>query len=243
MSGRARPTTRTALITGGSRGIGRALVEAFREAGYRVAASGTTDESAAQSGADVAVACDVSKKSDVRAFVDAALSLSGSIDVVINNAGIAGENSLDDDDDTLWYRIVDVNLHGTYLVTKACLPHVPDGGRILHIASILGLIGVPEQSAYCASKHAVVGFTRSLASALAPRRITVNAICPGWVETDMAAQRARELSTTLDGLARGVPLGRMVTAREVARYARFLASDDAAMITGQALAIDGGALT
>jgi len=237
---RAPSTTKTALVTGGSRGIGRAVVEALRGAGYRVCASGTTAESARASGADVSCACDVSSEAEVRALVDAARAMTGSIDVVVNNAGVAGDDTVVDD--AQWFRIVDVNLHGTYRVTHASLPFVPDGGRVVNVSSILGLTGVADQLAYCAAKHGVVGFTRALALRLAPRRITVNAVCPGWVETDMARARAGELSTTTDALGRGVPLGRMVAPREVASLVRFLVSDDAAMITGQALPIDGGAL-
>lgn len=234
------PSKKTALVTGGSRGIGRAVVEALRGAGYRVCASGTTAESARASGADVSRACDVSSDVDVRALVEAARAMTGSIDVVVNNAGIAGDDT--DVDDAQWFRIVDVNLHGTYRVTQASLPFVPDGGRVVNVSSILGLTGVADQLAYCAAKHGVVGFTRALALRLAPRRITVNAVCPGWVETDMARGRAGELSTTTEALGQGVPLGRMVAPREVAALVRFLVSEDAAMITGQALPIDGGTL-
>lgn len=235
---------RVALVTGGSRGIGLALVRRFREAGFLVAAGATTEEGAARSGAELSFACDVARPDDVERAIDAVLARFGRLDVVVNNAGLAGSNPLEaGSDDALWYRMLDVNLSGTYLVSKRALPHLPDGsGRIINIASTLGLKGVPDQTAYCAAKHGVVGFTRALALHLAPRRVTVNAICPGWVRTDMAGQRARELGTTEDALASGVPLGRMVEPDEVAKLALYLTTDAAASITGQTLTIDGGSL-
>ena len=129
----------------------------------------------------------------------------------MNCAGIAGANRLDGDD-RLWHAIIGSNLHGTYHCCKAVLPQLPDGtGRIVNIASVLGLRGVPDQTAYCAAKHGVIGFTRALALALAPRGITVNALCPGWVDTDMAAQRYAELGITAEQAAAGVPTGRIAS--------------------------------
>ncbi|MCF6274557.1 MAG: SDR family oxidoreductase [Robiginitomaculum sp.] len=132
-------------------------------------------------------------------------------------------------------------MHGTYNVIQSALAHMPDNGRIINIASVLGLRGVPDQPAYCASKHAVVGLTRSLALRLAPRKITVNAVCPGWVKTDMSAKRAHELAVSTDALGHGVPLGRMALPEEVANLVHYIASDAARMITGQTLTLDGGA--
>lgn len=235
---------RVALVTGGSRGIGKACVEAFTRAGFAVAACATTEDAARAGGPAYAFACDVADKDAVRRGLDDVRARLGRLDVVVNNAGIAGSNSLaPDDDDALWHRIVEVNLHGTYYVSKAALPHLPDDeGRIINVASTLGLRGVPEQTAYCAAKHAVVGFTRALALHVAPRGITVNAICPGWTRTDMLDQRAGELGVDAADLARGVPLGRVVEPEEVAAMALYLASPAARAVTGQALVIDGGSL-
>ncbi len=235
---------RVALVTGGSRGIGKACVEAFGAAGYRVAACATTQEGARAGSPAFAFACDVANKDDVKRGVSDVLRRLGRLDVVINNAGVAGENSLAaDDDDAFWQRVLDVNLNGTYYVSKAALPHLPDGsGRIINVGSSLSFRGAPEQTAYTAAKHAVIGFTRALALHVAPRGVTVNALCPGWTRTDMMRMRAGELGVSEQDLAAGVPLGRAVEPEEVASLALYLASEQARSITGQALIVDGGSL-
>ena len=166
--------------------------------------------------------------------------------MVINNAGVAGTNRLEADaplaeSDDLWRRIIDVNVNGTYYVTRYALPLLTTG-RVINIASVLGHKGVPDATAYCASKHAVIGFTRSLAHALAPRGITVNSISPGWTETDMAAQRLSEIGISAAEAAKGVPIGRLLEPSEIARMALFLASPEAGGITGQDFVVDGGVL-
>lgn len=235
-------TERVVLVTGGSRGIGAALIERFRKGGFLTASFARTP--VASPHVTEAFTCDVSDSGQVKAAIAALLARFGRLDVVINNAGLAGENSLDpDDDDALWRRILAVNLDGTYLVSKHALPHLPDrSGRIINIASVLALKGVPDQTAYTAAKHGVVGFTRALAHHAAPRGITVNAICPGWTRTAMAEGRMRELGLDEAALARSVPLGRMIEPHEVADLAFTLAGEGASGITGQALVIDGGAL-
>jgi len=231
------------LVTGGSRGMGLEMVRRFQEAGYRVAACATTEEGARKSGADFAFACDVSNRDAVKAGIAGILRALGRLDVVVNNAGLAGTNSLDaSDDDSFWNQIIDVNLNGTYYVAKYALPHLPQGGRIINIASVLALKGVPDQTAYCAAKHGVLGFTRALAHAAAPRRITVNVVCPGWTRTDMAFGRMSELGMTEESLKTSVPLGRFIETREIADLVLYLASDSAGGITGQSFTIDGGVL-
>ena len=161
----------------------------------------------------------------------------------MNAAGAAGTNPVDASDDALWHRIVAANLHTTYHCCSAAEARLPDGsGRIVNIASTLGLRGVPDQTAYCAAKHAVIGYTRALALALAPRGITVNAICPGWTDTAMAASRFAALGITRADAAASMPTGRIVAPEEVAAAAAFLLGPEAASITGQALPIDGGGL-
>lgn len=233
-----------AFITGGSRGIGLALVRSFMAAGYRVATCATTQQSAQQSGAHLALACDITDAGQVAKALDATEEALGQLTVLVNNAGLAGTTALGPQvSDDLWHRIVDVNLNGTYYVCKHGAHRLPYGrGRIINIASVLGLRGVPDQPAYCAAKHAVVGLTRSLAQLLGPRGVTVNALCPGWTRTEMAEGRWQELGITEAEAAAGAPLGRIVEPEEVAAAAVFLASPQAGSITGQALPIDAGAI-
>jgi NAD(P)-dependent dehydrogenase (short-subunit alcohol dehydrogenase family) len=236
---------RVVLITGGSRGIGRALVEKFKDSGWSVATCGTSLEKLADSRADLKFQCDVRQSAEVSAGIKQVLNRFGQINVLINNAGLAGSNPLSpDNSDDLWQRILDVNLNGTYLMSKHVAPHLPDQtGRIINIASVLALKGVPDATAYCAAKHGVLGFTRAFAQTLAARKIPVNAICPGWTRTDMAIGRMSEIGITEKQLNDGVPFKRFVEPSEVADLAYFLATSPAsAMITGQAIVIDGGSL-
>jgi NAD(P)-dependent dehydrogenase (short-subunit alcohol dehydrogenase family) len=224
-----------AVVTGGTRGIGRAIAD-------RLAADNWSVLTLARHPTDSPhpfQPCDVSDPAAVRAIF-ASLPR---IDALVNCAGIAGANRLDSDDDILWHAIIGSNLHGTYHCCKAALPLLPDHtGRIVNIASVLGLRGVPDQTAYCAAKHAVVGFTRSLALALAPRGITVNALCPGWVDTGMAERRYTELNMTAEQAAAGVPTGRIATPTEIADATIWLLRPESRGITGHALPIDGGGL-
>ena len=231
-----------ALVTGGSRGIGHAIVECLRRAGYRVAACATTQQGIRASGADLPFVCDVTDPQAVALNIHNVVDSFGRLDAVVNNAGIAGSNPLEPDaSDELWHSIINTNLNGTYYVCKHAMQHLPDTtGRIVNIASVLGLRGVPDQTAYCAAKHAVIGLTRALAHHLAPRQITVNAVCPGWVRTDMAAMRVAELQATEAQLAGAVPMKRFAEAAEIANSVRYLLSEHAAMVTGQCLSIDGG---
>jgi len=223
--------------------MGLAMVGHFKALGYKVAACSTSADGAHKGKPDFAFVCDVSDREQVRAGVAATAKALGKIDILINNAGLAGSNSLDpSDDDSFWREIIDVNLNGTYFVSKYALPHMNDGGRIVNIASVLALKGVPDQTAYCAAKHGVLGFTRALSHAVAPRRITVNVICPGWTRTDMAHGRLSELGMNEESLRSSVPLGRFIEPNEIAGLVDYLASDLASGITGQSFVIDGGVL-
>jgi NAD(P)-dependent dehydrogenase (short-subunit alcohol dehydrogenase family) len=223
-----------AIITGGTRGIGAAVADRLAAEGWATLVLARHPGATAHRFA----ACDVADPDAVRRVFAAQTR----VDALINCTGIAGANRLDDDD-TLWHAIISSNLHGTYHTCKAVLPLLPDGtGRIVNMASVLGLRGVPDQTAYCAAKHGVVGFTRALALALAPRGITVNALCPGWVATDMAAQRYAELGITEQQAAAGVPTGRITSSAEIADAVVWLLRPEARNITGHALPIDGGGL-
>jgi NAD(P)-dependent dehydrogenase (short-subunit alcohol dehydrogenase family) len=223
-----------AVVTGGTRGIGKAVADRLASDGWDIVILARHMVASSHR----VVVCDVADAASVRA-VFAGLHR---VDALVNCAGIAGANALDGDD-ALWHAIIDSNLHGTYHCCKAALPLLPDStGRIVNIASVLGLRGVPDQTAYCAAKHAVVGFTRALALALAPRGITVNALCPGWVDTEMATQRYGELGITAEQAAAGVPTGRIASPQEVADAVVWLLRPEARGITGHALPIDGGGL-
>lgn len=228
-------STRVAVVTGGTRGIGRAIASRLAADGYRVIAA------ARHVVADYEFECRVCDVTDA-ALVRGLFTGLARVDALVNCAGLAGTNTLVGDD-ALWHAIVATNLHGTYYCCKAALPLLPDGsGRVVNIASVLGLRGVPDQTAYCAAKHGVVGFTRALALAVAPRGITVNAICPGWVDTEMARQRFSELGLTAETAAAGVPTGHIATPEEVADAVAWLLRPEARSITGHALPIDGGGL-
>jgi NAD(P)-dependent dehydrogenase (short-subunit alcohol dehydrogenase family) len=223
-----------AVVTGGTRGIGRAVADRLAAEGWDVLVLARTSAASPHRFA----ACDVT---DVAA-VGKVFSSLHRVDALINCAGIAGANRMDGDD-SLWHAIIASNLHGTYHCCKAVLPLLPDlTGRIVNLASVLGLRGVADQTAYCAAKHAVVGFTRALALAVAPRGITVNALCPGWVDTGMAEQRYSELGITAEQAAAGVPTGRIASPQEVADTAIWLLRPESCGITGHALPIDGGGL-
>jgi NAD(P)-dependent dehydrogenase (short-subunit alcohol dehydrogenase family) len=236
---------RVAVVTGGTRGIGRAIALRLAAEGFRVVATARRPPPEPLPGPGIEFApCDVADAAQVRALFAGLRERHGRVDVLVNNAGLAGSNPMEAEaGDELWRAILGTNLDGTYHCCKAALPLLPDGaGRIVNIASVLGLRGVPDQTAYCAAKHGVVGLTRALALLLAPRGITVNALCPGWVETEMAAQRLRELSLSQEEAERGVPSGRFVTAEEVAAAVAFLVGVGGASMTGLALPIDGGRL-
>ncbi len=235
---------RVALVTGATRGIGRAIAARLAEDGFHVlAAARRVPETAAPTGQEYAC-CDVADAASVRALFDGIHTRFGRLDLLVNNAGVAGADTMAPDaDDALWHTIIGVNLHGTYHCCKMAMPLLPDGtGRIVNIASTLGLRGVPDQAAYCAAKHGVVGLTRALALRLAPRGITVNALCPGWVETEMAAGRFQELGVGIQDIQRTIPTGQLVQPVEVADMVAFLARPQASGLTGQALVIDGGGL-
>ena len=224
-----------AIVTGGTRGIGAAITARLRAEGWRVAP--LARRAPAYPDSDFIV-CDVADA----AQVSAAFARFERIDALVNCAGQAGANALDGDD-ALWHAIVNSNLNGTYFCCKAALPLLAaPGGRIVNIASVLGLRGVPDQTAYCAAKHAVVGLTRALALAVAARGITVNALCPGWVDTDMAHQRYAELGITPEQAAAGVPTGRVATPGEIADAVVWLLRAESRGINGHALPIEGGGL-
>ena len=239
---------RVAFVTGGSRGIGRAIALGLAEDGFDVAIAYAGNEAAAAEtvealGAAGATArayrCDVADAEQTKATAKEVLADFGGVWAVVNNAGVTRDGLLvrmsDDDFD----RVVDVNLRGAFHVTRAFARQLmrQRGGRVVNMASIVGLSGNAGQANYAASKAGLVGLTKSCARELAPRGVTVNAVAPGFVETDMTAVLSDEVR---DRYAREIPLGRMASPEEVAAVVRFLASDSAGYVTGEVIRVDGG---
>jgi 3-oxoacyl-[acyl-carrier protein] reductase len=236
----------TALVTGASRGIGRAVALQLAQAGASVvvnyarsaeAAEAVVAEITAQGGSAYALQADVGKEEQVEQLMAEVLERSGSIDVLVNNAGITRDGLLMRMKTDDWQAVLDLNLSGVFLCTRAVTRPMlkQKRGRIISITSVVGLIGNAGQANYAAAKAGVIGFTRSTARELASRGITVNAVAPGFIATDMTKELKAE------GLLAAIPLGRYGEAAEVAGAVRFLAADPAAAyITGQVLQVDGG---
>jgi NAD(P)-dependent dehydrogenase (short-subunit alcohol dehydrogenase family) len=255
-------TNKLALVTGGGRGIGRAIALQFAREGARVGVAARTlsqveevaNEIREETGVDtLALVCDVSGVDNVsEMFANFRRSLGRDPDILVNNAGIAESATLDKTTDELWHRHLEINLSGTFYCTRAALPSMLSNGwgRVINIASIAGKTGAPYISAYAASKHGVMGLTRSLAAEVGAKGITVNAICPGYVDTDMVSRgieritkrTGRSAEEALETLKKMSPQNRLVTSEEVAALALLLASEDGRGINGQGLNIDGGTI-
>lgn len=249
---------KAAFVTGASRGIGEAIARRFAAEGARVCLAARSADACARIAAEIAraggeamaVACDVTRASSYVAALEAAAGRFRAVDILVNNAGTSGLTPVDgsEAEDAVWDAIVATNLTALFRVTRAALRFMPDGGRIINESSVLGRFGVPGYAAYVATKHAVIGLTRTMALELAPRGITVNAISPGWVETDLARQGYRRIAEqrgisedeAREVCARMAPLGRVLDPEEIAGLAAYMASDDARNLTGQAIVLDGG---
>lgn len=252
---------RVALVTGGGRGIGRACAFdlALRGAAVVVAARTRAEidavalELEAAGARATSIALDVTDPDSVEEAVEEARVALGPVDVLVNNAGVAPSAPFEKTDPTTWSNTLSVNLTGTFLCTRAVMPGMIQRGfgRIVNIASIAGKVGFPYITAYCASKHGVIGFTRALALEVAAKGVTVNAVCPGYVETRLTEEAidriARKTGRSEDearaALASASPQGRLFTPEEVARLVGFLAEPTSGGINGQAINIDGGGVT
>jgi 3-oxoacyl-[acyl-carrier protein] reductase len=237
-----------AVVTGGSRGIGRAIATTLAAAGATVvvnyqrnaaAAEETVAAITAADGAAISMQADVSAAEEVERLFKTVIERYGTVDILVNNAGITRDTLLlrmkEDDFDA----VIDTNLRGVYLCTKAALRPMTKArsGRIINITSVVGLIGNAGQSNYAAAKAGIIGFTRAVAREMASRNITVNAVAPGYIETELTAGLGDQVRTAI---LEAIPLGRLGTPQDVANLVCFLASDAAAYITGQTLTVDGG---
>ncbi len=237
----------TALITGGSRGIGRAVAIEFGKAGFNVvvnyvsntrAAAEVAGEIEKSGGTAAAIQGDIGNYGQMCSLVEEAFRKFGQIDVLVNNAGVWRGGRINRISKSDWDYVIDTNLKGIYNCTQAVVPHMIDRrcGAIINITSIIGLIGFSGDTAYGAAKAGIIGFTKSLAKEVARYNITVNAVAPGIIATDMNAALEKE---TRDQLANRIPLGRLGQPEEISRLVRFLALEGS-YITGQVIVVDGG---
>ncbi|WP_462409241.1 3-oxoacyl-[acyl-carrier-protein] reductase [Neobacillus sp. Marseille-QA0830] len=239
---------KAALVTGASRGIGREIALELARLGANVAVNFAGSEAKANEVVDeitalgrdaFSIKCDVSNSGEVTAMVKAAIDRFGKLDILVNNAGITKDNLLMRMKEEEWDDVLNINLKGVFLCTKAVTRQMMKQrvGRIINVASIVGVSGNPGQANYVAAKAGVIGLTKTTAKELASRNITVNAIAPGFISTDMTDQLSEEVKQEM---LKQIPLARFGEPKDIAKVAAFLASDDSSYMTGQTLHIDGG---
>ncbi|UPW84105.1 3-oxoacyl-[acyl-carrier-protein] reductase [Lysinibacillus sp. Ag94] len=239
---------KVAVVTGASRGIGRAIALKLADEGAKVVVNYSGSQAKAEEvvamiqengGEAVAVQASVSKTEEVSALMDAAVKTFGSLDILVNNAGITRDNLLMRMKEDEWDDVLDTNLKGVFLCTKAVTRQMMKqrAGRIINISSIVGVAGNAGQANYVAAKAGVIGLTKTTAKELASRNILVNAIAPGFIETEMTEQLPEDIK---QGMLTQIPLAKLGQPEDIAKAVAFLASDDANYMTGQTLHIDGG---
>ena len=236
------------FVTGGSRGIGKAIALKYAENGYNVVINYVSentnidelkDEFDKYSIESLIVKADVSKVEEVESVVKQAIEKFGKIDVLVNNAGITRDTLLMRMKEEDFDKVIEINLKGTFLVTKAVTPYMMKrrNGRIVNLSSVVGVTGNAGQSNYSASKAGIIGFTKSVAKELASRNIRANAVAPGFINTDMTSVLSDDVKANINAQ---IPMKRMGTVREIANVVYFLGSEESSYITGQVINIDGG---
>jgi len=261
MSGSQILQGKTAVVTGSGNGIGRATANAMAQAGANVVVSDILDEDGMRTAKEINdaggkatfVRADVSQVADAENLISQTVAIYGGIDILVNNAGVGGGqlrlHELNPED---FQRVVNINLGGTFLVSKYALPHFlkQGDGRIVNIGSTYGLIGAPKAAAYCASKGAIINLTRQMAVDYGPDHIRVNAICPGYIDTNLGRRKSsltdaeyKAAVARREKAAAMQPLGRQAQPVEIANVAVFLSSDNASFMTGSIVTVDGGCVT
>ena len=236
------------VVTGASRGIGKEIALKYAENGYNVAINYVSDKTNVEElekefkdkGAEaLIVKADVSKSEQVQEFIKAVIEKYGKIDVLVNNAGITKDNLLMRMKEEDFDKVIEINLKGTFLVTKEVVPYMMKkrDGKIISLSSVVGVTGNAGQCNYSASKAGIIGFTKSIAKELASRNIRANAVAPGFIDTDMTNVLSDEVKENIN---KQIPMRRMGTAREIANVVYFLGSEESSYITGQVINIDGG---
>ncbi|MDP4551198.1 3-oxoacyl-[acyl-carrier-protein] reductase [Guptibacillus hwajinpoensis] len=239
---------KTALVTGASRGIGRAIALELAAQGMNVAvnyagseakAMSVVEEIKAAGGQAIAIKANVASMEEVQSMIKEVVGTFGSLEVLVNNAGITRDNLLMRMKEEEWDAVIDTNLKGVFNCTKSVTRQMMKQryGRIVNVASVVGVAGNAGQANYVAAKAGVIGLTKTTAKELASRNITVNALAPGFIETDMTDELSDDVKSGMKGQ---IPLGRLGAAEDIAKATKFLVSDDANYITGQTLHIDGG---
>ncbi|MDX5480764.1 MAG: SDR family oxidoreductase [Hymenobacteraceae bacterium] len=240
---------KVALVTGGSFGIGRATAVLFAQHGAKVAVvdwkedEETVNSIRSAGGEAIFIRCDVSKPSEVKAMVDQTVSTFGRLDYAFNNAGIEGESAPTHEvTEENWDRVIGINLKGVWLCMKYELPHMLSQGKgaIVNCSSIAGVIGFPGIPAYTASKHGVLGLTKTAALEYAQSGVRINAVCPGAIKTPMIDRFIEKNKTTEEAMASSEPIGRFGRPEEIAEATVWLCSDAASFVTGHPMLVDGG---
>lgn len=240
--------SKVALVTGASRGIGREIALTLAEEGANVVINYVGNKEKAEQVAleikelgreALVVKADVSSSQEVEKLISSTIDYFGKIDILVNNAGITRDNLIVRMKEDDWDKVIDTNLKSVFLLSKAVsrLMMKQKSGKIINMASVVGILGNAGQSNYVAAKAGVIGLTKSLARELAPRGINVNAIAPGYIETDMTGELSEEIKVKI---YEQIPLGKIGSPKEIANVAKFLASEQASYITGQVIHVDGG---